>query len=130
MNFAGLKGVTSARAGYTGGKAILPTYYTMWDHTEAIQVTYDPSQVSYSDLLNVYWKHHNPKVTDTRYQSAIYYHSEEQEQLAKKSVVHRGDIPVKIAPASHFHSSWTIASVTMSVMKPLLAVTEGYGQRK
>ena len=42
VNFAGLPGVLSARAGYTGGKAIFPTYLTMWDHTEAIQV--DPKQ--------------------------------------------------------------------------------------
>ena len=90
------EGVLEALSGYTGGKTDNPTYEEVSSgitgHYEAIQVTYDPSKVSYECLLDTFWRNIDP--TDgggqfvdrgTQYRSAIFYHSEEQRRLAEES---------------------------------------------
>ena len=92
--FEKLKGVVDVVSGYTGGTGEHPTYenYANTGHIEAIQVTYDPSIVSYERLLDVFWRQINPTDPDgqfvdrgKQYRSAIFYHNEEQKRLAEKS---------------------------------------------
>ncbi len=92
--FEKLKGVVSVVSGYSGGTGENPTYedYASKGHIEVVQVTYDPSIISYSQLLDVFWRQVNP--TDPggqfvdrgpQYRSAIFYHDDEQKKLAEKS---------------------------------------------
>ncbi len=64
-----------------------PTYHDLGDHSETIQIDYDPTQISYGDLLDVFWESHNPTSPSwsRQYMSAIFYHNEEQQQLAQDS---------------------------------------------
>jgi peptide methionine sulfoxide reductase msrA/msrB len=92
--FEKLKGVVEVLSGYTGGTGENPTYedYAKKGHIEAIQITYDPSIISYSQLLDLFWRQIDP--TDPggqfvdrgpEYRSAIFYQNEEQKVLAEKS---------------------------------------------
>jgi peptide-methionine (S)-S-oxide reductase len=73
--------------GYAGGKLENPNYYNLGDHSETIQMDYEPTRVSYQDLLDVFWESHTP--TDPtygrQYMSIIFYHNEEQKRLAEDS---------------------------------------------
>jgi len=79
--------VVRTRVGYTGGTTANPTYYELGDHTETVQIDYDPTQISYADLLEVFWDSHSPtyRTLSFQYRSAIFYHNEEQKQLALES---------------------------------------------
>ena len=94
--FDKLPGVVSVTSGYTGGTVKNPTYKQVsaggTGHTEAVQVVYDPSQISYAKLLDVYWVNTDPTVNDrqfcdvgTQYRPGIFYHTEAQRALALKS---------------------------------------------
>jgi peptide-methionine (S)-S-oxide reductase len=94
--FAQIPGVIDAVSGYTGGHAENPTYHQVCTdktgHAEAVEVTYDPSQVSYAELLDVFWKIHDPTQSNrqgpdigTQYRSAIFTHSPEQASAAQTS---------------------------------------------
>ncbi|MBA2595660.1 MAG: peptide-methionine (S)-S-oxide reductase MsrA [Chloroflexia bacterium] len=91
-----LPGVSSTAAGYAGGFTPNPTYEEVCSgktgHTEIVQVVYDPAEISYDDLLKVFWESHDPTQgmrqgndTGTQYRSAIYTTSEEQLAAAEKS---------------------------------------------
>ncbi|GIK83968.1 MAG: peptide methionine sulfoxide reductase MsrA [Patescibacteria group bacterium] len=95
--FQQLKGVTSVIPGYTGGKRKNPTYEQVSTgvsgHAEAIQITFDPTIISYETLLDVFWHTHNPTTLNkqgfdvgTQYRSAIFYHDEKQKEIAEKSL--------------------------------------------
>jgi peptide-methionine (S)-S-oxide reductase len=95
-SFRQLKGVTSTAVGYEGGHLERPTYQDVCtgrtNHAEVVEVTYDPAQVSYETLLDIFWKGHNPTTLNrqgpdvgTQYRSAIFFHSPEQEKTAKAS---------------------------------------------
>ncbi|MBP1732403.1 MAG: Methionine sulfoxide reductase [Deltaproteobacteria bacterium] len=64
-----------------------PTYYSLGDHSETIQIDYDPTKVSFEQLLELFWKEHNPESRpySRQYMAAIFYHNEEQRQLAVKT---------------------------------------------
>ena len=94
--FRQVKGVLSTAVGYSGGHLDNPTYKDVCSgrtgHAEVVQVEYDPSQVSYDDLLKVFWENHDPTTMNrqgpdvgAQYRSAIYFHSPQQEAAAKAS---------------------------------------------
>ncbi len=85
--FGSLDGVVRTRVGYAGGTLENPTYYNLGDHTETIQIDYDPAQVSYEQLLEVYWDNHNPTIQhrSRQYMSIVFYHNSEQRMLAMAS---------------------------------------------
>jgi len=94
--FDTLDGVVSTTSGYTGGHKVDPTYSEVstgsTGHAEAVQIIYDPQKVTYQKLLEVYWKNTDPTISDaqfcdhgSQYRPEIFYHSEEQKQLAEIS---------------------------------------------
>jgi peptide-methionine (S)-S-oxide reductase len=121
VTFRNVKGVKDAVVGYLGGTLPNPTYKDVCTgrtgHAEVVQVTYDPAEVSYDALLDVFWNNHNPTTVNrqgpdvgTQYRSAIFYHSPEQKQAAEKSKAAlsasgRFSRPVvtEITPASTFY---------------------------
>jgi methionine-S-sulfoxide reductase len=93
--FDQLKGVKSVESGYTGGHALNPTYEQVCSgtsgHAEAIQITYDPAEISFEDLLRVFWETHDPTTLNrqghdvgTQYRSGIFYHDDEQRAVAEQ----------------------------------------------
>ena len=94
--FDKLEGVISTTSGYTGGHTKNPTYKQTSSgktgHTEAVQIVYDPKQVSYEKLLDVFWHNIDPTTPNqqfcdrgNQYRSEIFYHNDEQKQLAESS---------------------------------------------
>ena len=84
--FSRLKGVLKTRVGYAGGTKKNPSYYNLGDHTETVEITFDPKIISFEALLKHFWKEHDPTVQySTHYKSAIFYQDEEQQKIAKKS---------------------------------------------
>ncbi|MBN2404688.1 MAG: peptide-methionine (S)-S-oxide reductase [Coriobacteriia bacterium] len=75
------------RVGYAGGSTTAPTYRSIGDHSETIQVDYDPERVSFSELLDVFWSSHRPTspAWSRQYASAIFTHDPEQERFARES---------------------------------------------
>jgi peptide-methionine (S)-S-oxide reductase len=89
-------GVTATAVGYEGGSKPSPTYKDVCTgntgHAEAVEVDFDPSRVSYDQLLDIFWANHNPTTLNyqgpdhgTQYRSAIFFHDTEQERLAEAS---------------------------------------------
>ena len=119
--FRQIPGVTDAAVGYLGGTLANPTYEDVCTdqtgHAEVVQVTFDPAKVSYEQLLNVFWEMHDPTTLNrqgpdigTQYRSAIFFHSPEQEAIARKSKTEveasgrfRRPIVTEITPASTFY---------------------------
>ncbi len=90
------KGVKSTKVGYIGGQLPNPTYEDVCTdktgHAEAVEVEYDPDEISYEALLDVFWNNHNPTTLNRQgpdvgiqYRSAIFYHNDEQKEIAEKS---------------------------------------------
>jgi peptide-methionine (S)-S-oxide reductase len=79
--------VVRTRVGYAGGTTGNPTYYNIGDHSETVQVDFDPSRISYDTLVDAFWSGHNPTYPSysRQYRSVILYASEEQRQTAIKS---------------------------------------------
>jgi len=121
--FQKLNGVLSSSVGYTGGSFENPTYEDVCTgqtgHAEAVQVEYDPSKISYDELLNVFWNNHNPTTLNRQgpdigeqYRSVIFFHTPEQEIAAKTSkekLQNSGKygekIVTEIIPASQFYKA-------------------------
>ena len=94
--FDSLKGVSQVNSGYTGGQLKEPSYKEICSgttgHAEVARITYDSSVISFSELLEVFWATHDPTTLNrqgadsgSQYRSVIYYHSEEQKNIAQKS---------------------------------------------
>ncbi len=94
--FRQVPGVTSTAVGYMGGTLKNPTYQDVCSsrtgHAEVVQVEFDPSRVSYEQLLGVFWENHDPTTLNrqgpdvgTQYRSAIFFHTAQQEAAAKAS---------------------------------------------
>ena len=91
-DYDGLDGVVRTVVGYTGGKEPLPTYRNIKDATEAILIEFDPSIISYAEVLKEWSTQHSPYYpSKTQYRSAIFYGSEEQKKLAEEMVKVLGD---------------------------------------
>jgi peptide-methionine (S)-S-oxide reductase len=119
--FDKLDGVVSTTVGYCGGKEENPTYKQVsagrTGHAEAVEILYDPSRVSYTELLNVFWMNIDPTQENgqfadigAQYRTAIFYHSEEQKRLAetsKQELKNTGrfskEIVTEIVPATPFY---------------------------
>ncbi|WP_299290729.1 peptide-methionine (S)-S-oxide reductase MsrA [Nitrosopumilus sp.] len=117
------KGVKSTKVGYTGGQLPNPTYEEVCTdrtgHAEAVEVEFDPEEISFEELLDVFWNNHNPTTLNRQgpdvgiqYRSAIFYHDEKQKEIAEKSKQSlsesgRFDIPVvtEIVPAPTFYDA-------------------------
>ena len=93
--FQNLEGVVSVTSGYEGGKISKPTYKEVCSgltgHAEVLQIVYDPSVITFKELLEVFWQTHNPTTLNrqgndsgTQYRSVIFYHNEEQKNLSEK----------------------------------------------
>lgn len=82
-----IKGVIRTRVGYAGGKKPDPDYGNLRDHTETVQIDYDPRQITYAQLLDIFWRSHSPtdRSWSRQYMNAVFYHDETQEQLALAS---------------------------------------------
>jgi methionine-S-sulfoxide reductase len=80
--------VVRTRVGYAGGRKANPTYHSLGDHTETIQVDYDPQQVSFDALLDVFWASHSPTARSwsRQYASFIFVHTAEQREQAEASL--------------------------------------------
>jgi len=121
--FRQLPGVISTRVGYTGGDYRNPTYKDVCTdrtgHAEAVEVEYDPTKLSFEQLLETFWENHDPTQLNrqgpdwgTQYRSAIFFTSTEQEAEAKASKAaleksHRFNKPIvtQIVPASTFYQA-------------------------
>jgi len=119
--FANVKGVVSTKVGYTGGHFKNPTYEDVCSdktgHAEAVEIEFDPDVVSYQQLLDIFWKIHDPTTLNrqgpdagSQYRSAIFYHNKQQEARARaskekwdKSGVYPGKIVTEIVPAGEFY---------------------------
>jgi peptide-methionine (S)-S-oxide reductase len=102
--------VVRTRVGYAGGTTKNPTYYNLGDHSETIQIDYDPTQISYEELLDVFWDSHNPtgRSWSRQYMSIVFYHNEEQKSLAmetrdREAAKAQSKIYTEIVPASEFY---------------------------
>ena len=96
LDFDRLEGVTSTVVGYIGGHVEQPTYEAICtgdtQHAEAVEIIFDPAIVSFEQLLGVFWQCHNPTTLNcqgpdygSQYRSAVYYHNEEQQKIARAS---------------------------------------------
>ena len=119
--FQRINGVVKTSVGYMGGNMQNPTYEDVCTdrtgHAEVVQVEFDPATVSYEQLLETFWKSHDPTTLNrqgpdigTQYRSAIFYHSLEQKTTAEvskenmeKSAVFNRKIVTEITPASEFY---------------------------
>jgi peptide-methionine (S)-S-oxide reductase len=121
--FQNLKGVISVESGYSGGHIKNPAYREVCDgttgHAEVCQLVFDPEQISYAELLEFFWKTHDPTQLNrqgndegTQYRSAIFYHSEDQKILAEKYKTELNDsgawpkpIVTEIVPFEKFYKA-------------------------
>ncbi len=119
--FREVPGVVSAAVGYAGGTLENPTYKDVCSgrtgHAEGVEVEYDPARAGYDDLLTVFWENHDPTTPNrqgwdvgTQYRSAIFFHTPEQEAIARASKAerersgkYRKPIVTEITPASAFY---------------------------
>ena len=117
------KGVISTKVGYTGGQLPNPTYEEVCTdrtgHAEAVEVEYNPEEISFKELVNVFWNNHNPTTLNKQgpdvgiqYRSAIFYHNEEQRQISEKSKQdfdssnqYENPIVTEILPAPIFYNA-------------------------
>lgn len=100
----------STRVGYAGGTKDSPTYHRLGDHSETIEIVYDPAIITYDELLDCFWHSHNPTFAagSRQYMSIIFYHDEAQQELAEASrdrqQIEQGSrIFTEIVPAGEFY---------------------------
>jgi peptide-methionine (S)-S-oxide reductase len=119
--FRQIDGVTATRVGYSGGTLENPTYEDVCSHTtghaEVVEVTYDDDAVSYDELLNVFWRKHDPTQLNRQgwdigdnYRTVVFVHDEEQRAAAERSkeseqARHKSPIVTQIEPAQTFYEA-------------------------
>ena len=121
--FSKTKGISSTKVGYIGGQLPNPTYEEVCTdktgHAEAVQVEYNPDEISFEELLDVFWKNHNPTTLNRQgpdvgiqYRSAIFFHNDKQKDTAEKSKqtldssgVFDNPVITQIVPAPTFYTA-------------------------
>ncbi len=121
--FQRVKGVEKVVSGYGGGHVDNPTYRQVCNgdtgHAEAVQVTYDPDEITYPELLEIFWKTHDPTTRNQQgndygpqYRSVIFYHDEEQKTLAEEykqklntAGIWSDPIVTEISPFTNFYTA-------------------------
>ncbi|HQU72194.1 MAG TPA: peptide-methionine (S)-S-oxide reductase MsrA [Calditrichia bacterium] len=121
--FQRLKGVVHVESGYTGGQLANPTYEMVCSgatgHAEVARIEFDPLEISYEEILNVFWHIHDPTTPNrqgadigTQYRSAIFYHDEQQRQIARESKASTDEaglwddpIVTEITPLSDYYTA-------------------------
>jgi len=129
--------VIRTRVGYAGGTTNAPTYRNIGDHTETVQVDYDPEKITYRQLLDILWDSHSytRQTTRTQYKNAVFFHNETQRQQAaasKKALEQRTGrtvqtdiLPVKsFTPAEDYHQKYLL---THSALKSFLDRYQKHG---
>ena len=119
--FRKIKGVKDAPVGYSGGASVNPTYEEVCTgqtgHAEVVHIDFDPNEISYKELLNVFWTIHDPTTLNrqgpdvgTQYRSVIFFHSEEQEKIARTAIDEiqkegkfRDPIVTEVSPIDNFY---------------------------
>lgn len=119
--FQQLEGVLKVTSGYSGGHVVNPTYEQVCEkktgHAEVVQVVFDPSKLSFEELLSVFWQTHDPTTPDRQgndvgpqYRSVIFYHNEEQKEQSEfykeeleKSCAWKDQIVTAVEPFSNFY---------------------------
>lgn len=119
--FKRLKGVTSVLPGYAGGTVENPTYEEVCQgntgHAEAIQIEFDPAQIPFEKILDIFWHTHNPTTLNQQgndvgpqYRSVIFYHDQKQKEIAQKSKngfekegIYKNPIVTEIVPFTNFY---------------------------
>jgi len=119
--FLNVKGVAKVVSGYSNGKVKNPTYREVCTgqtgHAEVTQISFDPSVVSFEEMLEVFWNTHDPTTLNrqgadegTQYRSAVFYHNEEQKKIAEAykkqleaSKVYKDPIVTEISPLTSFY---------------------------
>jgi methionine-S-sulfoxide reductase len=128
--FKDLKGVRSVQSGYSGGHKENPTYNEVCmgttGHAEVVQIEFDPNELSFTDLLKVFFTVHDPTTLNrqgndvgTQYRSAIFFHDEEQEKIAKETIKELDELGIyddpivtevtkfdKFYPAENYHDDY------------------------
>ena len=119
--FLAVKGVESVESGYSGGKTDNPTYGQVssgrTDHAEVIQIKYDPSIISYEEILEIFFATHDPTTLNrqgadvgTQYRSIILYHNEAQRQIAQQTIMklkgeYQNPIVTQVEPYKKFYKA-------------------------
>jgi peptide-methionine (S)-S-oxide reductase len=121
--FEGVPGVIAVTSGYSGGTTQNPTYKEVCSgrsgHAEVVRIEFDPEKVAYTNLLDLFWRMHDPTTPDrqgadvgTQYRSVVFFHSEEQKRQAEetrqrlaKSGAFKDPIVTQIAPAGPFYAA-------------------------
>lgn len=119
--FQQIKGVIKVESGYSGGHVKNPSYEAVCSgltgHAEVVQVTFDPKQITFAELLEVFWRSHDPTTLNrqgndrgTQYRSAVFYHSERQKALSERykqkideAAVFRSPVVTEITPFEAFY---------------------------
>ncbi|XP_031348800.1 peptide methionine sulfoxide reductase isoform X2 [Photinus pyralis] len=109
--FGATQGVLRTRVGYSGGKMLNPTYRNIMDHTEVIEIHYDPTAITYQQLLELFWNNHEYGLTTKikrQYASLILYHNNGQRSTAEDSLEqerlkHKEEMCTEIKPAAIFY---------------------------
>lgn len=119
--FLSVKGVFKVESGYSGGSVKNPSYKEvctgLTGHAEVIQITYNPKEVSYEDLVEIFWNTHDPTTLNrqgadegTQYRSAVFYHTEEQKKVAEQykqqleaTHTYKNPIVTEISPLKNFY---------------------------
>jgi len=143
--FDELKGAESVKSGYSGGHVPNPTYKQVCNettgHAEAVQITFDPSVISYADLLRVFFAIHDPTTLNrqgndvgTSYRSVIFYHDDEQKKAAEAIIKEIGDAKLwsnpivtevtkcnAFYPAEDYHQEYYVNNANQPYCKVVVA---------
>ena len=121
--FQRIEGVISVKPGYAGGNIKNPTYKQICTgntgHAEVAKIEFDPSKITYAQILNVFWQSHDPTTLNrqgndvgTQYRSVIFFHNESQEEIAKKSKIDAdksgywdNEIVTEVTPLNNYYDA-------------------------